>query len=284
MAFADFLFPGTESKMNIRRLLGFLFVIAAVGGIIFSVVSLVQIWRYEQVVTQTVVDNLALVDQALDATQDGLTVVDEVVETTKVDVTSIQITTRALALAIRDMNLMLDSLSTLASEDFPDSISATQTSLASAQSSALVIDNTLTVLTSIPFSPVSAYKPEIPLHTALANVSTSLDSIPESLATIETSLDDGKVNLAVVEVELNKISDTTKEMSRALGNAQTTISHYQAVTKQLKVRVETLRLVAPGWIKTITWVLSFVLIWVLISQLGLGMQGLDIVKAHRKAK
>jgi hypothetical protein len=275
-----------ESKMNIRRLLGFLFVIAAVAGMIFSVVGLVQIWRYEPVVTQTVVDNLALVNQALNATQDGLTVVDGVVETTKVDVASLQTTTRALALAIHDMNSTLDTLSTLASEDFPESISATQTSLASAESSALLIDDTLSVLTSIPFSPVSAYKPEVPLHTALADVSTSLDSLPESLATIHTSLDDGKDNLAVVEVELNKISDTTKEMSRALGGAQTTIGRYQAVIKQVKGRVETLQLAAPGWIKTIIWILSFVLVWVLISQLGLGMQGLDIVKAHehRKAK
>jgi hypothetical protein len=268
--------------MNIRRLLGFLFLIAAAAGIIFSIVSLIQIWRYEEVVTQNVVDNLALVDQALDATQDGLTVVDQVVETTKVDVTSLQTTTRALALAIHDTNSMLTSLSTMASKDFPDSVKATQTSLASAESSALLIDNTLAVITSIPFLPLSAYKPQVPLHTALAEVSTSLDSIPTSLATIHTSLDNGKVNLEVVEVELDNISETTKEISSALGSAQTAIGHYQTVTKQVKARVEALQLVAPGWIKTVTWVLSFVLVWVLISQLGLGLQGLDILQAHRK--
>jgi hypothetical protein len=206
------------------------------------------------------------------------------VETTKVDVTSLQTTTHALALSIHDMNSTFDSLSTLASKDFPDSIKATQTSLTSAESSALIIDNTLSVLTSIPFSPVSAYKPKVPLHTALADVSNSLDSLPASLTTIHTSLDDGKGNLAVVEDELNKISDTTKDMNLALGNAQTTIGHYQAVTKQLKARVETMRLGAPEWIRTIIWLLSFILIWVLISQLGLAIQGLDIVKAHRKTK
>lgn len=270
--------------MNIRRPLGFLFLIAAAAGIIFSIIGLVQIWRYEQVVTETVVDNLALVDQALDATQDGLVVVDQVVETTKVDVASLQTATRALALAINDTNSMLDSLSTLAGKDFPDSIKATQESLASAESSALLIDNALSVLTSIPFSPVRAYKPEVPLHQALADVSTSLDSLPTSLATIETSLDSGQVNLEVVEVELETISETTKEISGALGSAQTAIGKYQTVTKQVKTRVETLRLAAPGWIKTVIWVLSFVLVWVLISQLGLAMQGLDIVQTHRKEK
>lgn len=270
--------------MTIRKQLGFLFVIAAVAGIIFSIISVVQIWRYQQAVAETVVENLDLVDQTLTATQDGLTVVNDVVDTTNADVTSLQTTTHALALAIHDMSSTFNSLSTLASKDFPNSIKTTQTSLASAESSALIIDNTLSVLTSIPFSPVSAYKPEVPLHTALANVSTSLDSLPASLATIHTSLDDGKSNLAVVEVEINKISDTTKDMNRALGNAQTTIAHYQAVTKQLKARVETMQLGAPEWIKMIAWILSFVFIWVLISQLGLAMQGLDIIKAHSKAK
>jgi len=270
--------------MTIRKQLGFLFVIAAVAGIIFSIISLIQIWRYEQVVADTVVDNLALVDQTLNATQDGLTTVNDLVETTKVDVASLQTTTHALALAIHDMSSTFDSLSTLASKDIPDAISATQTSLDSAQKSALVIDNTLAVLTSIPFSPVSSYKPEVPLHTALAGVSSSLDSLPKSFATIDTSLDDGKVNLVVVEGELNKISDTTKNMSSALGSAQTTISHYQTVTKELKMRVETLRLGAPDGIKTVAWILSFILIWVLISQLGLAMQGFDIIKAHSKAK
>ena len=227
---------------------------------------------------------MALVDQTLNATQDGLTVVNDLVETTKVDVASLQTTTHALALAIHDMGSTFNSLSTLSSKDIPDSISATQTSLESAQSSALVIDNTLAILTSIPFSPVGSYKPEVPLHTALANVSTSLDALPASFTTIHSSLDDGKVNLVVVEGQLNKISDTTKDMSRALGNAQTTIDHYQAVTKQLKARVETWRLGAPDWIKMIVWILSFVLVWVLISQLGLALQGLDIIKAHSKAK
>ena len=58
--------------MILRRMVGILFVIAAVAGIIFSLIGLVEIWRYRPVVTKTVIDNLALVDQALGTTQEVL--------------------------------------------------------------------------------------------------------------------------------------------------------------------------------------------------------------------
>jgi hypothetical protein len=261
---------------------GFLLIAAAVAGFIFSIAGLFAIWYYRPVVTQTVMDTLTLLDQTLTTTQNGLTIVGEVMKTTTGDVASLQTTTQALAKSIHDTNPMLDSLTSLTGKDFPAAIKAIQTSLASAQGSALLIDNTLATLTSIPFLPMEAYTPAVPLHTALAQVSTSLDSLPSALITITASLVDGKKNLGVVEVELNKISDTTKGMSTALGSAQTVVDQYQTVTTQLKVRVEDTQLAAPGWMVAGTWILSFVLGWLLIAQLGLGLQGFDMLRESRR--
>jgi hypothetical protein len=262
----------------IRKLCGLLCVLAAVAGLLFSIFCLVQIWRYRPAVTQSVVDNLTLLDQALTTTQSGLTTVSQMVQTTTVDVASLQTTTLALSQAIHDTNPMLDSLTTLTSKDLPAAISATQTSLASAQSSALLIDNVLEALTSIPLLTIAAYKPDVPLHTALAQVSTSLDSLPAALATISTSLAGGQTKLVVVEVEMGKVSDTTSGISTALGSAQVVINQYQTVVMQLKTQVETLQGVALDWMTTIIWILTFVLGWLLIAQLGLGAQGLEMLR------
>jgi hypothetical protein len=270
--------------MILRRIVGFLLVVAAVAGVIFSLVGLIEVWRYRPMVTKTVIDNLALFDQTLNNTQDVLIIVGQVVKTTTIDVTSLQATTKAIALTIHDTNPMFDSLISLTSKDFPATVSATQTSLASAQSSALFIDNVLAALTNIPFSPVAAYKPDVPLHTALAQVSTSLNTLIPSLATINTSLVDGKTNLGIVEVELTKFSETTQGISSTLGNAQTVIDQYEAVTTQLKVNVEAAQRGAQTWILAIAWILSFVLGWLLIAQLGLGVQGLDLVRGSRVAQ
>jgi hypothetical protein len=268
--------------MILRRLVGILFVIAAVVGIIFSLLGLIGIWRYRPAVTQTVLENLALGDRALGTTQDVLTIAGQVVQATTTDVASMQATTKAVALAIHDTNPMLDSLVSLTQIDLPGAVSAAQTSLASAQSSALLIDNVLTALTSIPFSPVT-YKPNVPLHTALAQVSTSLDSLLPSLAAINTSLVDGQTNLGAMDVELTKISDTTQGISSTLTHAQTVINQYKVATTQLKANVETAQRQAPAWILAIAWILSFLLGWLLITQLGLGLQGLDMLRGRRDA-
>jgi hypothetical protein len=264
--------------MFFKRIVGILLVIAAVAGIIFSLLGEIAIWRYRPVVTKKVTDNLALVDQALNTSQDVLTIVNQTLQTTKSDVTSLQVTAQALSLAIHETSPTLDSLINLTNEDLPAAVSAAQTSLASAQSSALLIDNALAALTSIPFSPVAAYKPAVPLHTALAQVSTSLNTLKPSLATINTSLVDGKTNLGIVEAELTKISETTLGINSTLDSAQTVIDQYIAVVTQLKTNVETAQQEAITWITAITWILSFVLGWILISQLGLGIQGLDLVR------
>ena len=270
--------------MILRRLCGFLLVLAAAAGIVFSVGGLIEIWRYRPAVTKAVVDKLALVDQSLNTTQGVLTIVGQVVQTTTIGVTSLQATTQALASGIRDTTPMLDSLISLTSTGLPATVSATQSSLASAQNSALLIDNVLTALTSIPLLTLDAYKPVVSLHTALAQVSTSLNTIIPSLATINTSLADGKTNLGIVEVELNNISGTAQGINATLSSAQTVIDQYQVVTTQLKANVEAAQLGAETWILTITWILSFVFVWLLAIQLGLGAQGLDLARGHRQAK
>ncbi len=264
----------------LRKLVGLLLIIAALAGVVFSVYGLIQVWRIRPVVTQTVTDNLALFDQTLNTTHDGLTIVGQVVQTTTVEVASLQTTTLALAQTIHDTTPTLDSITTLTGQDLPAAISATKTSLASAQTSALLIDNVLAALTSIPFSPVAAYKPDVPLHTALAQVAASLDTLTPSLATINASVADGKANLGVVETELTNVAETTKGISDTLANALTVVDQYQTVVAQLKLNVEATQLVAPGWVTTITWVLTFVLVWLLIAQLGLGAQGLEMLRGR----
>jgi len=268
----------------LRRFVGFVFILAAVAGMIFTVYGLVQVWRFRPVVTQTVTDNLALFDQTLNTTQQGLTIVSQVVQTTTLDVASLQTTTESLAQAIHATNPMLSSLTKLTGTDFPAAITATHASLASAQGSALLIDNVLSALTSIPFSPVAAYAPQVPLHAALAQVSTSLDTLSPSLATINTSLAAGQTSLAVVETQLNNVAATTKGISDTLGSAQVVISQYQDATAQIKVSVEATQLAAPGWLTTTAWVLTFVLGWLLIAQLGLAAQGLDMLQRRPESK
>ena len=268
--------------MFLKRILGFSLIVGAVVGILFSLFGLVEVWRFRPVVIKTVVDNLALVDQTLTTTQSALNVVGQVVQTATVDVASLQATSAAVAQAIEGTNPGFDTLIGLTSKDLPAAVTATQNSLASAQSSALVVDNILTTLTSIPFIPVPAYAPAVPLHTSLGQVSTSLDTFKPALATINTSLVNDKSNINIVEAQLTQISNTAQGLSTSLTNAKSVIDQYTAVTTQLKANVEAGHRDAPTWITGFSVILSLVLAWAVVAQLGLGMQGLDLLRASRK--
>jgi hypothetical protein len=266
--------------MILRKMVGILLVVAALAGIIFSLAGLDGIWRYRPMLTKTVTNNLALVDQALGTTQDVLNIVGQVVQTSTGEVVSLQATTRSLAQTIQDTQPMLDSLVSLTSKDFPAAVNATQTSLASAQSSALLIDNVMASLSSLPFLSLNAYQPEVPLHTALGQVSTSLDALKPALDTIHTSLAEGRTNLGIMQVELTKITSATQGINSSLAGAQGVIDQYKAQTTQLKARVENAQIHAPGWIRAGTWILSFIFVWLLIAQLGLASQGLEMLRGR----
>lgn len=263
--------------MNVRRTLGYIFVITAAAGLIFSVVGLVEIWRYNPRLSQAVSDNLGLFSQALTTTQDGLGIIDQEVQLITRDLASLQSTTRVLNVTIQDTNPILDSLVSLTSTDLPAAITATQTSLASAQSSSLLIDNVLSALTSIPFLPVTPYIPEVPLHLALAQVSTSLNSLKPSLATINTSLAISKTNMSSIGKELDNISETTKEMSSTFVGIQNIVDQYETVTDQLVRQVEAIQNSILRWITTLSFILSFILIWLLVAQFSLFIQGLALL-------
>ena len=266
----------------LRRLLGGLFIAAAAAGLVFSVVGLVEVWRYRPVVTQKVVETLTVFEQALNTTHDGLAIVGQVVQTTTVDIAALQTTTQALAQALHDTRPMLDSLTRLTSTDFPAAVAATQTSLASAQSSALLIDNVLATLSNTPFLSVGAYQPDVPLHTALAQVSDSLNTLTPALATINSSLVEGQTNLGVMETELNKIAKTTNGISTALDRAQAVIDQYETVTLRLKEQLAALQVRVPDWLTTLTWILTFILGWLLIAQVALATLGYSLLRSRRE--
>jgi hypothetical protein len=264
--------------MTLRKTAGTLLVAAAGAGIILSLLGLLAVWVYRPKVTRSVVENLALVNQGFNSTEAVLSTVDQMVQTTSADVSSLQTTTQALSLGIHDANPMFDSLMQLTGRDLPNAITSTQASLASAQSSAVLIDNTLSAISRLPIFPVPPYNPDVPLHTALQNVSTSLDNLSPSLLKINASLGSGKTDMAAVDTELSRISASTQEIGISLANAQAVLIVYKGTIRQLRSNLEGATGKLPKWILIGCWIVSLVFAWTIISQIGLGLHGLEMMQ------
>jgi len=263
-------------KTALHRIVGFLMVAAALISLLISAFFLVMIWRYRQPVTARLVENLDLLYATTVTMEDSLLLVDDTVTSLRAASETISSSSNAMENAISDGSVMTDSFATLLGENLTATITDTQTAIISAQASAVVIDNVLTGLASIPFIGID-YNPLVPLNKALGNISDTLSSIPPTLEEIQSDLNDTGSNLRQLESDLGQINRNMQNILDTLEKAQRIIDEYQQQVSQLKTRLDHSRTESPKWILTAAWVLTFVIAWLSISQLGLLLQGFDIL-------
>jgi hypothetical protein len=55
------------------------------------------------------------------------------------------------------------------------------------------------------------------------------------------------------------------------------VGEYQVVVQELLTRLERTEARLPGWVNTAAWVLTFVFIWLAMTQVGLLFQGMEML-------
>jgi methyl-accepting chemotaxis protein len=250
-------------KQLLTRLVGFILVIGAILGLILSIAGLVIVSSVENQVTTRIVAGLDLLDSALDSTADGLSVADKALVEAGDTVRSLETTTLGVSQTISDTIPLVDSVATLVGEDLPSSISAAQTALTAAESSAL--------------SGVE-YEPPVPLHTGIAQISGSLDRLPAAFTEMERGLDTTSSNLARIETDVAWLSGSIGQIDTSLDDARSVVGQYQSVVVSLRAELASTRETLPRWLGWLRWGISLILVWLGIAQLGLLSQGLELVR------
>ena len=241
--------------------------------LLFDLYGLIQVWHFRPKVTTSLLTGLDTIDSTLKTTSAGLLTLDLALDNAMRMVNTLDNTTQALAGTLRDTRLMVAPITTLFSLDLPNTISSTQTSLASAQSSALLIDNIMTALTNIPLLSLGQYTPSIPLNVALGEVSTSLDNLSPSFSTIERSLKKTDLDLTSLQVEIIVIGNDIAQFKQNLVDAQEIVTQYQLLVESFQKQSETAHKVIPGWITTAAWVVTMILVWLGVTQVSVFLQG-----------
>jgi methyl-accepting chemotaxis protein len=258
-----------------RKVIGITFIVAAIFGLIFSLAGIVLVWGVKTPLTENLVSTLDLIDTTLEATSSGLTVVDDTLTSTVSDLTSLENTVQTAGKGVDDSVPMVESLSTLLSENIPQAINATQTGLSSLQAAAGTVESTLQLLTSIPFLPIEGYDPEISFSAALEDVSQSLDAIPQSLSEMETTLNKTEGNLVMLAAQVNIIARNISELKSSLYEIQLVVDQYQDVISTVQEKLETFRENLQMGITVTAWIFTIIFVWLGIAQVGLLTQGLE---------
>jgi methyl-accepting chemotaxis protein len=277
---SDFSFQ--EAMVYSKRFWGFAFVIAGSVGALFVIYGIVQVWRARSAGEKIVAETMVVAIDTIQATEEGLDVIQGLVERTSGDVMLLESSIQTLTLTIDNSNLVLGSLSALTGTDLPATIIATQASLTSAQTSAALIDDVLGAMAGIPLLGLGAYQPEVPLSTALGEISESLDPINPSLESISDNLAGTSLNLEALGSELGRVTETTREISATLAGAREVIADYQTIAQDLSVRAERIQEQAPATLRGLAWLLTFLLLALLFPQIGLAERGLGLLQESER--
>ena len=269
--------------MNIitRRIIGLLLILAAFGGLVFSITGLALTWRIKPAAEKNLSSGVDLVSSTLATTAQGLVVTQESLEVAVESIRALQGTLDTTAKTLKSSEPMVTTVVQLMDQDLPAAVQATQASLLSAQESARVIDSLLEALN---FLPGINYNPELPLNATLGDVSTSLDGLPVSFDEIGKSLTDTRKNLQSIQVDLALMVDSIRQIEKSITRAGEVVEQYQVSVETVQKQLKTMQNNIPTMTTAVAWGFSLFLGWMAIAQLGLFTQGWGLVNEGDQKK
>jgi peptidoglycan hydrolase CwlO-like protein len=259
----------------LKKISGTLLIIAAIGGLIISVIGLYGVWRYKTPAENAIRGSVEVFNDTLAITYNGLTISKSALETSISSVESLETTIEATGDAIQSTQPMFDSIDKLLSYSLPKAIDATKQSLKTAQESAKVIDSVLKLLT---FFKKDAYNPEVPFDKALGDISESLEDIPGAATDMGDSLQESTSNLETIVSELDNMSDSLSEIQESIQEFIKVIDQYIELIDTWQVKLDKLNTNLTAIINVLAVAFSLFLLWLALAQLGLILQGWELIK------
>ena len=260
-----------------RKIIGISLIIAAIIGLILSIGGIIGVWIAKDPLATGLANTLDMLQTTLQATSSGLKVAENALTMAVSDVTNMENTIQTASKTVGDTVPLIDSFSVLIADKLPGAISAVQTALTSAQTSANAIEGTLKILTAFPLLPMEPYNPDTPLPDALGEVVTSLDPIPQSLIDMEESLTTSQGNLTSIATQVSTISKNVGELRTTLDGTKKVLGQYQTVLTTLEGQISVAQDNLEKFLNIGAWVVTIFLIWLGLAQIGLLTQGLEMV-------
>ena len=265
-----------------KKAIGVAMILLSAIGFLLSIFFLVQVWRYRIPVTNQLQSGLETTSAILQTTDDGLVVIDQVVKNVYTSTLMLNDATDALGQAMLSTGQFLDNAGTFVGQDLVNTITNTQSALNSAQASAAVIDDVLTSISNLPLIGFT-YQPTTPLNTARGNVSSSLDPVQQSLKQFQTNLENTQTDMQLVSDQIMSLDDQILTINQNLVQAEITITDYRSQVNSLISSIDKARSSLPRWVTTVSGIITLLIAWLVLIQIGTLIQGISFITLDRPA-
>lgn len=263
-------------KRFLARLTGLLLILDALLGFGLSVAGLVVIWTSQSTVLTRVTSTMDTIEMTVVATTNMLDVVNTTLDQAGANIQAIEASLIDVTAALSTASNVADTVGTMIGEDFTRVIAETQTSLDSVETSAKLIDDTLRIVSAVPFIG-ARYRPEVPLQETISAVNLSLDELPASFAVVQSELEQTSTSVDNIQRDLDNLSMTIGEIETSLTEAKVVLEQYRTVVQILEQEIASLEANLPRWLDYASWSLTIGLIWLLFAQIPIFLVGLALI-------
>ncbi len=262
---------------TLRRIIGTVLILTAIGGLVLSIYALQGLWRLKPGAIESLTNIITLASDTLEATSDGLALTEESLSGVVDSLQALQSALDTTASTIDSTDPMLATAIDMLDEKLPNTIRATQTSLESAQASAKVIDSFLGVISRIPFINVN-YDPDKPLNESLGEIAESLDQFPAAFTRFSQSMGDSRDQLEVLQADLELMREAIGQIESSLEESKGVIEQYLETVATIQENLARLQENIPTWVDSVAWGATIFLVWMALAQIGLFTQGLELLR------
>ncbi|HSB66648.1 MAG TPA: hypothetical protein VLD65_08710 [Anaerolineales bacterium] len=269
-------------SLGLRKLLSILIVCLTALGVIISVFFLVEVWHYRMPATEKLKSGVDQFSSALQVTDEGLVVIDQVVKNVYTSTVYLNAATNAFSQTVESTSLFMDSAGIFIGDNLLATITNTQTALGSAQASAKVIDNILSTLSKVPLIGI-AYNPAVPLNKALGDVSSSLDPLQTTLKDFKINLSGTRSDMQTFSSEISVLNTNIQAIQQNLSQAQVTIHQYRVQISLVKNLAKEASNSLPKWTNTAAWIITLMIAWLIVIQIAIMLQATLQISTNRFA-
>lgn len=268
-------------KKIIYSITGFSFSLAAALGIIVSVAGIVFVWRMVPGVSERLVNTASFTQRALDSTDDLLGVVDSTLTQAEDNIAMIADATQDVAETLNQTSAVTTTVAEAVGGEFTGVVENTQTALSALESSAKLVDDTLSFISAIPFLGAK-YSSKTPLYSSVVEINDSLDEVPRTLKSLQENLDSTAEAFTVLNDSVSVLADNVSEIEDSLEEANTVVKRYQVLVNEAQETTVVVVEKLPRWVRWTAVGLTVMLVWLIVIQAGLLMFGAEMAGLKRE--
>lgn len=278
----------------IRQLVGLIIIIIGLSGIALSVVGIRTAPRTIDTIGDSLEANLVLVSESLDTVQETLLLAQSTITEVTGGLDTVEESAVHLGQTLNQTRPLLDQVSTIASDDVPQSLDAIQATLPNLVQVAAAIDDTLTILNRfkvdqqilgipIKFDLGIDYDPAVPFDESVSQIGRSFETLPDQLRDLDDYVTVANDNLALISEDVLAISGDLDGVNGRIAELDPLLEDYLRIVVELNDSTRQTRQIILGELVALKRIVTIALAWVALSQLAPLYLGLELLRNRREA-